>query len=213
MVPKAAAEARTRLERARQAASILIEAQEGWNISEGSSGAPTQLKDDDYPDLHTAWWQFLLAAGGVYSRLEQGAKASNKSASWFGREKNKRKTDPLLSYIHHARNSEEHGLEGSSRASGPRFKAKSGGRVINHDDGTFDFIMDASADKMVLHWDPPGIRLSTVRDDRFGDSFDPPREHLGVFIDGERPGNVAKAAIAYLEKIVAEAEALAASQA
>jgi hypothetical protein len=47
----------------------------------------------------------------IYSKLEQGAKGCGPSDAWFGRKKYDRKTDPLLRYIHHARNADEHGLE------------------------------------------------------------------------------------------------------
>ena len=58
-----------------------------------------------------AWADFLLASSNIYSKLEQGAKGNGKSAGWFGRQKRMRADDPVMRYLHHARNSEEHGLE------------------------------------------------------------------------------------------------------
>jgi hypothetical protein len=57
------------------------------------------------------WSIFLVSINGVFSKLELGAKCCNNCATWFGKHRHERKSDPLLHYIHHARNSEEHGLE------------------------------------------------------------------------------------------------------
>lgn len=62
----------------------------------------------DYDSARRYWYEFLLASNAVFSILEQGAKGSNKSGPWFGNRKNERKTDPLLRYLLHARNADEH---------------------------------------------------------------------------------------------------------
>ena len=64
-----------------------------------------------YKELEIAWIDFLSASSTIYSKLEQGAKGFGKSEAWFGRKKNERRTDELLRYNHHARNSEEHGID------------------------------------------------------------------------------------------------------
>jgi len=61
-------------------------------------------------DIESAWSDFLTAANRIFSKLEQGAKATEKSMGWFGQKKYERKTDSFLRYIHHARNVDEHGL-------------------------------------------------------------------------------------------------------
>jgi hypothetical protein len=66
---------------------------------------------DGYDAAEEAWSDFLLAASTIYSKLEQGSKAKGSSAGWFGRKKKERKDDPVLRYLHHARNSDEHGIE------------------------------------------------------------------------------------------------------
>jgi hypothetical protein len=95
MDSRALAAARTRLARAKNAVAGLDKA--------------TTVEE-----MHSGWWAFLLAADGIYSKLEQGAKGTSKSEPWFGKVKHLRKTDPLLLYIHQARNSDEHGIEDSS---------------------------------------------------------------------------------------------------
>lgn len=67
----------------------------------------------------TAWANFLVAANGVYSKLEQGSKGHGPSEAWYARKNQERKTDETLRYIHQARNAEEHSIEGSDSAHGP----------------------------------------------------------------------------------------------
>ena len=62
-------------------------------------------------DMEEAWTDFLIAVSAIYSKLEQGAKGNSKSEGWFGRKKRERRKDPLLKYLHAARNSNEHGIE------------------------------------------------------------------------------------------------------
>jgi hypothetical protein len=63
-----------------------------------------------------------MAAGGIYAKLEQGSRTNGRSRAWYGRIKNVRKNDELLSYLHHARNSEEHGLDGSLLEDGSKLE-------------------------------------------------------------------------------------------
>jgi hypothetical protein len=64
---------------------------------------------NSFEEIQTHWTAFLTAAGRVFTKLEQGSKA--KSANWFGTKIHQRRTDPLLCYIWHARNADEHTLQ------------------------------------------------------------------------------------------------------
>lgn len=166
------------------------------------------------PELRKAWFEFLLASYGLYAVLEQGSRSNGKSAAWFGRMKSERKKDELLSYVYHARNTEEHGLEVSTEhrktseikevkgdgvtmlppeAAQPnhvtRFKSENGGNV------TFKILL-------------PGVYLVPVIDARFGDTFQPPTYHLGKEFKSRRPKEVAEAAYTYLTELVAQAAKL-----
>src|SRR5690606_27755019 len=66
---------------------------------------------DSFEQAEDAWTDFLSATSTIYSKLEQGAKVNGKSSAWFGRKKKERKDDPLLRYLHYARNSDEHGVQ------------------------------------------------------------------------------------------------------
>jgi hypothetical protein len=59
-------------------------------------------------DVKTYWSAFLAAAGRVYSELQQGAKVSASSKNWFGTKVSQRRSNPLLQYLWHARNADEH---------------------------------------------------------------------------------------------------------
>jgi hypothetical protein len=83
----------------------------------------------NYDEAEEAWSNFLLAASTIYSKLEQGSKSKGKSAGWFGRKKKERKDDPLLRFLHHARNSDEHGIERVAQRGGNQFDLTDGAKL------------------------------------------------------------------------------------
>jgi hypothetical protein len=169
----------------------------------------------NYDDAESAWIDFLIAASAVYSKLEQGAKSKGSSQGWFGRKKKERKDDPLLRYLHHARNSEEHGIERVvARGGNPRDlpsgrPLKFGERVLKK----LEFRNQGSDAK----WGPidgylygPTLTLVRVHDSRFGDYCDPPTEHLGqkIGLDDNHIHGVGMLGFKYLTALVAEAHTL-----
>jgi hypothetical protein len=51
-------------------------------------------------DIESAWSDFLTAANRIFSKLEQGAKATEKSMGWFGQKStNERLTHFFATYI------------------------------------------------------------------------------------------------------------------
>lgn len=164
-----------------------------------------------FDDAESAWSDFLIAASGIYSKLEQGAKGYPLSEPWFGVEKNLRRKDPLLRYIHFARNVDEHGIERVTDRS--------------HDNWNFKFNerypMKAQALDRVTHepvGEPvdvvmagPTIKLVRVHDRRFNDFADPPDSHLGktVLFGSSFPHEVGEVALGYLRSMIERAETLA----
>jgi hypothetical protein len=125
-------------------------------------------------EFGTAWSDFLLAAGRIFSKLEQGAKISGKSKAWFGPQKHQRQTDPLLAYIHHARNADEHGI-------GRITEVKPGGISIGSKGSTHIKRMvvgggrieaETSGDPLVITITPATARLIPVTDR--GIIYEPP---------------------------------------
>lgn len=166
-------------------------------------------------ERETAWSDFLLASHAVYSKLEQGSKGCGKSQAWFGRKKHERKNDELLRYIHHARNTDDHGITGTTLA----------GVEIRVLEGTIYNVKPVIQDREVGFVTTGSIgsktemtqylALKMVRDDRYGDNFMPPRTHLGKPIRPDddvkalvRALDVARLGYAYLEALIGEAGTL-----
>jgi hypothetical protein len=196
------------IEKARDHLELAKSAAEGLNLNHGIKA------------YEQAWSQFLSQASRFYSKLEQGSKGCTASEPWFGRKKHERKKDQLLSYIHHARDSDEHGLDYITRT-----RARSGSikfpeaqevtvsmMMRVNEDGSMDIknptvkTPTGEYDQMML--EDPRVELMTVHDRRFHDKFDPPEMHLGRPIVGRSPPEIAKLAIAYLEKVLGEASEL-----
>ncbi len=165
-----------------------------------------------------AWSDFLSQASRIYSKLEQGAKGCKTSEPWFGRMKAERKLDPLLAYIHHARNSDEHGLD--------YVVAETGSSLIGTmAEGATEFhmaaevMLDATGKLHVrnpqtktpdavtsVELTEPRMELATVKDR--GNNFEPPELHLGRPIVFNSPPAVAKLAVDYLASMLAGAAKL-----
>lgn len=145
----------------------------------------------DHNDVKDAWSAFLIAASGVYSKLEKGAKGHSLSEPWFGRIKHERKTDPLLRYIQQARNSDEHGLS--------EIVTEVPGHVAVHQSP---------------HPHGPNISITVslklilvpVHDDAHGDTFPLPKSHLGQKImEWPEPKDLSALALEYLDSLVSQA--------
>jgi hypothetical protein len=66
---------------------------------------------NEFAEVDAAWKSFLVHAGRVFTKLEQGSKTDGKSQAWWGRKLHERRTDALLCYLWHARNADEHTLQ------------------------------------------------------------------------------------------------------
>ena len=164
-----------------------------------------------------AWSEFLTAASAIYSKLETGSKGHPKSEPWFGRIKNERKFDPLLSYIHHARNSDEHGIEQITDGEDGTVTITARGSVhlnMGQDGKPIDpngpFAVPTNAESaVILDIVPPKLRLVPVFDNRFKDTFDVPAEHMGLPLVDQSPIAVSALGIRYLNRIIRDGAKLA----
>ena len=154
----------------------------------------------------SAWLDFLLHHGTVYSKLEQAAKATSKGYAWFNKKKKERKDDPLLSYLHHARNAGEHTIiETASKA---EFSVTG---TLAHPDGTLELAFDNNGkpyavgkgmNNVMVHRNE--IMLCAAKDR--GQYYQAPREHLGQAIEGQTAREVAALALEHAVRMIAEAE-------
>lgn len=160
----------------------------------------------DSPDAaEEAWSDFIMSAGSIYSILEQGAKRTGKSKAWFGRKLHERRTDPLLKYIHYARNADEHGFRKITVRRNSHVKLAPGATAIFESDGVDTWSIVAQEGGI----DYPHDRIALVRvhNEKFGDWCDPPLQHLGN-PTSRHPAEVAQCAVMYLEKMLQDARAL-----
>ncbi len=174
---------------------------------------------DDGPRAYSqAWSDFLSQASRFYSKLEQGAKGCNQSQPWFGRMKAQRKDDPLLAYIHQARNSDEHSLDYVVAETGDALVGTvvGGAKEVHM---AAEVMIDAAGkvhvrnaetktpDALVsLKLENPRMDLVPVRN--YGAKFEVPILHLNKPIVFNSPPTVAKLAVDYMAAMLAEAAAL-----
>ena len=173
--------------------------------------ALSDLKAAEYfDDAEGAWSDFLLAASGIYSKLEQGAKGYAKSDPWFGAEKSLRKKDPLLRYIHFARNADEHGIERVTDRSLDNLNLKFNERRHMKMQSVDQITHKPVGDEIDCVIAGPTIKLVRVNDRRFGDFADPPETHLGqtVPFGASFPDSIGNVALGYLRSMIERAEAL-----
>jgi hypothetical protein len=168
----------------------------------------------NYDEAEEAWSDFLLAASTIYSKLAQGSKSKGTSAGWFGRKKKERKDDPLLRFLHHARNSDEHGIERIAERGGNARDL--GGKPLmfnEYREHVIEDVRDGVTGEIkmkdipaILHG--PSLGMVNVRDR--GNYYDPPTEHLGktIALEDNSLIGVAGLGMAYLSNLVADAESL-----
>jgi len=176
---------------------------------ERARSAVERLKElESHVAAEAAWSDFLLAANGVYAKLEQGSKGCSQSYTWFGKKRGERKQDELLQYLHQARNADEHGVGGTTLARAD-FEILDGNvhniGVQIGPDREPNYIVQGEVGARV------GItKFQTVKAVKSrGDTFLPPKRHMGASL-GDEPTTfeLASAGLEYLEAMLAEAAAL-----
>jgi hypothetical protein len=180
---------------------------------QAAKAAVDQLKDaGDFPTFCRAWSAFLVNSNRIHTKLSAGARLNAKSRQWTGR-KQERKKDPLLRYLHQARNSDEHGIEpvaeivpgsmgiGATPGASVRLRSLIMTRNV--------IVADADPpEALQVSITPTDAKLSRVYDDRSDTWYEPPLVHQGRSIAGANPIRVAELAITYLETLLAQAESL-----
>jgi hypothetical protein len=173
-------------------------------------------------EAESAWIDLLLSGNAVYSKLEQGSKLSGSASGWFGRAKKVRKDDPLLSYMHHARNSEEHGIEDITKRmkageatitfreplNEPFDATKLYGLKLTVDADSRGHVRVSSSNEDLAStqmYDKPSLALVQVKDPRFKDHFNPPYEHLGAKLADQSLLTIGSLFVAYLAGLIDEA--------
>jgi hypothetical protein len=169
------------------------------------------LRSERFEEFEPAWSDFLLAANAVLSLLEQAAKGNASAQGWSDKNKYRRRTDPLLSYLHQARNTDENGLArvAAHHAGSIAIGIKEDFsldylRIDEHGNVEFGVPKGAPIPKIEIKFPQPV--LIPVKDARSGRTFQPPVEHNNEPFT-PTPGNVAQAMLTYLDLVLAEARA------
>lgn len=163
-------------------------------------------------EVEVAWSNFLTPAHRIFSKLEQGAKTNTHSQDWFKKKKVERRSNEILKYLHHARNADEHGLAKVLDQTQPGLALGVGPGAWRFDGtlgpgGTLRVTAmggQVPGQSKFVEKIPAKIKLRTVIDR--GVSYDPPKNDSG---SGMLPNEAAKAALVFLETMIAEADQLA----
>ncbi|MGB9366481.1 MAG: hypothetical protein WCE79_10750 [Xanthobacteraceae bacterium] len=158
-------------------------------------------------EIERHWSAFLVASGRVYTKLEQGAKSNPRSYGWWGQKVHERRNDPLLSYLWHARNADEHTLgavthqdPGYARQVEPTAeeRARFEKEMTNF---PHPFAVFGVIEAQFAH-----VKLLDVMDR--GVTYKVPYVHKGSEVANPHPNNVGLFGLKYLEETLQEAEAL-----
>ncbi|SKC78198.1 hypothetical protein SAMN05445504_2353 [Burkholderia sp. CF099] len=91
-----------------------------WKALKRAEEAFGELKADKSPEDNADSWQdFLIHIERTWNRAEAHFAKSPKWNGWKSKYENLRKQDPLLSYVRHARNADEHSTQSITKA-GPK---------------------------------------------------------------------------------------------
>lgn len=66
-------------------------------------------------DAEDAWADFLTHANRVYLKLRAACHGQGVDWAWWRKKMDERRDEPLLAYVHHARNSDTHRLEDTTQ--------------------------------------------------------------------------------------------------
>jgi hypothetical protein len=169
----------------------------------------------DFGEFTSAWTDFLTATNNIHSTLRAGAQSNATSRQWVGGKKRIRTQDPLLSYLHQARNADEHGIEPVAELV-PASLSISGAEIakvqrVDRDGNNFNITLHPHIKELpTVTWNPATVKLIPVFDKRFNPTpkFDPPAEHLGNKLLDTSPVGIGELCLAYYSSLIDEAEKL-----
>ena len=154
-----------------------------------------------------SWSDFLSHVQRAFTKMKIATK-NEPSKGWYDKIENERHTDDLLSYIRHARNADEHGVDPVTiqKPGGIGIKPKVGNSlIVDHlEIGGGKIVMGPEMANAEIVFIPASVHLSAVLDR--GIYYQPPKTHLGTPLESDTPVAVAKTALSYLERVLSEAK-------
>jgi hypothetical protein len=185
------------------------------------ASAKLRIKDlesaKSYEKSRQNWYEFLISSNAVFSILEQGSKGGGiVFQNWYIEKKKEQKTDPLLCYLHHARNADEHNIQSVTEIDLQKVVMVENGKPVAemrrsvNKKGIFHPVKEFTSTQISrineIRIYPDRARLISVVDR--GVNYDPPEKHLGSPMDDNGPIAVANLMVQYLERLIAEAMSL-----
>jgi hypothetical protein len=170
------------------------------------------VKAPNYDTALKYWAEFLTRLQRIYNKLDAATLDGGRSRAWMGRKKAERSADKLLQYLHQARHSDEHSIEPIAENSPSLMitAPPSGSAYVRNIALTVDgqIVLDA-VDRQGNAVSPEDmltinhLKLAPVVNR--GQTYDPPRTHLGVPIDPDHIKSVGALVIKYVDKLLTEA--------
>ena len=158
-------------------------------------------------EFEEGWKEFLRRIERTWNKMQSHYGKSPKWTGWQSKYESLRKKDQLLSYLVNARGAEEHTVDAV-------VSTNPGGITIDPAEGNFMHIESLSLNNGVLKVKSPqklkidfilaAIELLPVVNR--GRRYEVPKEHLGQAINPQDVSSVAKAAFAFYESALADAE-------
>jgi hypothetical protein len=121
-----------------------------------------KIRVSNFPEYEKAWRQFLHHIERVWVKSKAAVKDMPNWQKIEAEVSTLRKKDPLLSYIHQARNVDEHSISELTRDWDPKIKSKQKGAELE------------------ISWEPYDYKLLPVKNR--GVIYDTPKTHLGQSI-------------------------------
>ena len=162
----------------------------------------------NFADFEDAWQDLLGCLEKSWHKIERARQPfRNKFEPWQGRFKKRRKDDPLLRYLAHARNADEHTLEETvvhrpaHRTINPAY---GNSLYIEHMEIRGGQIVSYSGNKPLVVQDYPArVELRRFRDS--GAWYEPPAYHQGKKLQSREPVAVAKLGLRFYADFIRKA--------
>ena len=193
--------------------SILPGDHESWPIArvktkEAKSGLAMMRCAATRPEFIDGWIKCVDSLQEAWVSFEhEGNSLGSSFKGWFGQSKKSRKKDPLLRYMYEARNQSQHGhvvieWAESHLNIAPNFTGTIKSLRVSVDSS---YVFDAEP---AYSGNPPSLelvhglpQLPTITNKKTGNSYAPPKMHLGQPINTGCPATVASMAITYQEDV------------
>lgn len=178
-------------------------------LSSARAALAGMRRAQDFETFEREWRAFLNAIAKLWVKMERACQhVRPEFEPWQRPFKECRESDPLLAYLRHAKNADQHTIQ-------EVMEIVPGSRTINSVDGGSLYIeklvlsggsiVEYRGDKPLLITDTPATARMVSVIDR-GAEYPPPSEHLGLPLRSDSPASAAEAALAYYERFVTEAK-------